>query len=137
MKALGRQIRFVAVSASVSFVAPGGSSQQVPNIEDVARWLAAPPEEEEEVGFLAQGGHDHKTVENTFERKAAPEPPMAKVLKVDWNTDSRPLTAVRRRLQASPTEEDRPRVRSCQSMGLEPDPRQGAHAGAAKATRAG
>jgi len=48
----------------------------------VARWLAAPPEEEEEIGFLAEGGEEAKPAENTLRKKVLHEPPMAKVLKV-------------------------------------------------------
>ena len=78
----------------------------------MARWLAAPPEEEEEIGFLAEGGDQTKPAENTFKKSVPREAPMAKVLKVSDELDEE-LTTVRRRLPTRATQEDCSRLRSC------------------------
>jgi len=54
----------------------------VPNIEDVARWLAAPPEELAELGFAEGGGEGSAEALKGLPEKIAPQPVMAKVLKV-------------------------------------------------------
>ncbi len=61
----------------------------MPNIDDVARWLGSPPEDEPELGVYEAGGitgdsgHYNGDIHSNSKTK---EPPMAKVLKV--NTSS-------------------------------------------------
>ena len=81
---MGRQIRFVAVSASVSsfnFSLYHLTDEQVPNIEDVAHWLGTPAEEAEDVGFEEAGGIRDSEGTKSISVKP-PQPTMAKVLKV-------------------------------------------------------
>ena len=72
MRACGRPIRFVAVSASV------------PNIDDVARWLGPPPDEEHvQTGVYEGGGKDaDKEKEFAYSEKTFKDMPRAKVFKV-------------------------------------------------------
>lgn len=61
----------------------------MPNIDDVARWLASPPEEMPEIGVYQGGGSQAEgTGENNFTnaQEEIKSPVMAKVLKVSRQT---------------------------------------------------
>jgi Lhr-like helicase len=71
MKTKGNDVRFVALSATV------------PNIDDIARWLGQPSEEDKAGGIYENGGEDHGQEEYDYNAyKSFKNMPKAKVFKV-------------------------------------------------------
>lgn len=71
MKTKGNDVRFVALSATV------------PNIDDIARWLGQPSEEDKPRGIYENGGEDDGEDEYDYNAyKSFKNMPKAKVFKV-------------------------------------------------------
>ena len=84
MKTRGEHVRFVAVSASVRPASPICDcirQPQVPNIDDVARWLGQSPSPLQLTGIYEAGGAGQGKKENDT-GEAVDDLPMAKVFKV-------------------------------------------------------